>query len=264
MFQLTCNHGSGIGTRTLAAEERRLDEQRRRKSKRGRAAHLTAPIAGALPSVRGGMRGIGAKTRGTGKTRRAAPARKSTIQAIFLRRVKKWAEDVALALPEQVLADALASPTMRGALATVLTRFSEAPAPSVADLWEEALERGVAAKEALRQQAGGFKPTSWVARHLGISRQAVDKRRRAGKLLAFESSGGAFAYPRCQFTSEGVLPGLEEALAAFEVENPWERLTALVSPSPALSGKSVVDVLGSSRRKEERETALAVLSEFLR
>jgi hypothetical protein len=251
----------------MANEGSRLDQQRSgTTSKRGRGAtnvSLSAPATSVRPAARGRMRGIGAKTRSAGKARRTAAARKSTIQAIFLRRVKKWAEDVALALPEQVLADALASPTMRGALATVLTRFSEVKDPSVADLWEEALDRGAAAKEALRQQSGGFEPTSWVARHLGISRQAVDKRRRAGRLLAFESGGGAFAYPRCQFTSEGVLPGLGAALAAFEVENPWERLSALVSPSPALSGKSVVDVLRSSRKKEERETAFAVLRDFL-
>ena len=58
-------------------------------------------------------------------------------------------------------------------------------------------------------------------------------------------------------------PASEEALAAFEVEDPWERLSALVTPSPALAGKSVVEVLGSSRRKEEREKALAVLRDFL-
>jgi hypothetical protein len=202
------------------------------------------------------MRGVGTKRRNANGA--------GTVQSIFVRRVTRWANDVALSLPEPVLAEALASPTMRGSLATVLQQFSEAEeGPAIEKLFHDALSRGVAAKKELRQKAGGFKPTSWVAAHLGISRQAVDKRRRAGKLLAIEEQKGTFAYPLIQFTDDGILPGLEEALAAFRVESPWERLAALVNPAPALAGASLADVLRHARVSTERERAIAVAREFL-
>ncbi len=187
------------------------------------------------------------------------------IRATFYRRMRSWAQDVALTAPEEVLADALASPSVRGGLVRLLTETSaEADSSPTTRLREQALARGLAAKEELRERAGGFKPTAWVSEHLGISRQAVDKRRKAGKLLAVAAADGAFAYPMCQFTPDGVVPGLEEALAAFEVESPWERLSALVNPAPALGGKSVLAVLGASPSTQERDRALAVVREFLR
>lgn len=187
------------------------------------------------------------------------------LRATFFRRVRSWAEDVALTAPEEVLADALANPSVRGGLVKLLTETSAETDHSPATrLREKALARGLAEKESLRERAGGFKPTAWVGEHLGISRQAVDKRRKAGRLLAVAAADGTFAYPMCQFTPDGVVPGLEEALAAFEVESPWERLSALVNPAPALGGKSVLTVLGTSRSEQDREQALAVIREFLR
>jgi len=187
------------------------------------------------------------------------------IRATFFRRVRSWAENVALTAPEEVLADALANPSVRGGLVTLLTQTSADSDNSPATLLrEKALARGLAEKEHLRERAGGFKPTAWVSEHLGISRQAVDKRRKAGKLLAVAAADGTFAYPMCQFTPDGVVPGLEDALAAFEVESPWERLSALVNPAPALGGRSVLSVLATSGAEQEREQALAVIREFLR
>jgi hypothetical protein len=186
----------------------------------------------------------------------------STIRATFFRRVERWAHQVALNAPEEVLAVALAHPTVRGGLVELLAQTSaDTDRSSAADLHEKALARGVAAKEALRESAGGFVPTLWVSEHLGISRQAVDKRRKAGKLLAVQAADGTFSYPRCQFSDEGVVPGLEEALAAFQVDSPWERLSALVNPSPALGGRPVLSVLAAA--PSEKEKALAVLRNFL-
>lgn len=194
----------------------------------------------------------------------ALDAEAPSLRTAFYRRLRSWAEDVARSAPEEVLADALASPSVRAGLVKLLTDTSAETDDSPATrLREKALARGLAAKETLRELAGGFRPTGWVAEHLGISRQAVDKRRKAGKLLAVEAADGTFAYPMCQFTSDGVVPGLEDALAALQVESPWERLSALVNPSPALGGRSVLSVLETGRSEKVREQALAALREFL-
>ena len=200
-----------------------------------------------------------------GSALRQIDLREATVRAAFLRRVRNWAREVAQTAPESVLADALANPTVRGGLVKLLTEVGAGAEVSPATrLREEALARGLAAQEELRERSGGFRPTAWVGEHLKISRQAVDKRRKAGKLLAFAAADGTYEYPFCQFTSDGVVPGLEEALAAFAVESPWERLAALVNPSPALSGRSVIEVLRSARGPEERERAIAVARDFLR
>jgi hypothetical protein len=186
------------------------------------------------------------------------------IRSTFYHRLRRWVEDVALNAPEEILANALANPSVRGGLVSLLTdTAADVDTSRLTELQNRALTRGLAAKEALRERAGGFVPTAWVSEHLKISRQAVDKRRKAGKLLAVQAADGTFAYPLCQFTDEGVVPGLEDALAALQVESPWERLSALVNPAPALGGRSVLDVLGTARSEKERAQALAVLREFL-
>ena len=97
-----------------------------------------------------------------------------------------------------------------------------------------------------------------VAEALGISRQAVDKRRSRGTLLAVPTGSGDYLYPACQLTPDGVIPGFENLLAAFKVEGPWTRLSLLLASSPALGGKSVLEAL----RDGEAEKAAAVVAAF--
>jgi hypothetical protein len=78
----------------------------------------------------------------------------------------------------------------------------------------------------------------------GISRQAVDKRRRAGKLLALPAGERSWRYPVWQLEAEGgVLPGLEEVLRNFGVEDPWTRAAFLLGGNDRLSGKRPLDAL---------------------
>jgi hypothetical protein len=101
-----------------------------------------------------------------------------------------------------------------------------------------------------------------VNEHLGISRQAIDKRRKAGKLLAFETARG-YEFALTQFTAGGVVPDLDGTLALMGDVGPWEPLSALVNPSPALSGRAVIEGLRDPT-DPEREKALAVVRDFLR
>jgi hypothetical protein len=82
-----------------------------------------------------------------------------------------------------------------------------------------------------------------VASALGITRQAVDKRRVRRALLAVPSGSGEHVYPACQFSADGVIPGLEDVLRAFRVGSPWTQLSVILEPSPALSGKTIVEAL---------------------
>jgi len=84
----------------------------------------------------------------------------------------------------------------------------------------DALERGREARKELLAAEGGVMSSSAVAEHLGISRQAVDKRRRSGRLLAVTAGKRGYVYPAWQFTEDGVLPGFEEVLADLSDHDP--------------------------------------------
>jgi hypothetical protein len=94
-----------------------------------------------------------------------------------------------------------------------------------------------------------------VASALGITRQAVDKRRSRRALLAVSNGSGEYIYPACQFTQEGVIFGLEDVLRAFQIRSPWTQLSALLAPAPALGRKTILEALKSG--KIAKATAVA-------
>lgn len=191
-----------------------------------------------------------------------------SIRMIFVHRVVAWAKEIASTAPEAVLAESLESPTMRGGLVHLLSEVGvDSEISEVTRLREASIARALAEREVLRERVGGFRPTTWVSEHLGVSRQAVDKRRRGGRLLAIETSDGSFEYPFLQFDENGVVKGVPEVLEVFReegVENVWEVLSFLANPSPALSGKSVIEVLQEARTARGRERMVVFVRAALR
>src|SRR5207302_7702997 len=92
---------------------------------------------------------------------------------------------------------------------------------------------------------------------LGITRQAVDKRRSRGVLLALPSGSGEYLYPACQFTPDGVIPGLAAVLQAFRIENRWTQLSVLLAPAPGLGGRTVLQALQAGDVKQAVDIAAA-------
>ncbi len=203
----------------------------------------------------GARKAGGGKPLASGRTRlntKQGPASERAMRADFLRRMRALSRDLARNAPSAVLADALSRPSARGAITHVLREVEpSAEELEVARLRERAMERGLAIRERLREDAGGFLDTAQAAARLGVSRQSVDKRRKDGGLLALETPQG-FVFPACQFTLAGTVPGLKEMLAAMKGGDFWETLAGLVTPAPALGGHSVVEALERSRGDEER------------
>jgi hypothetical protein len=63
-----------------------------------------------------------------------------------------------------------------------------------------------------------------VAQLLGISRQAVDKRRQKGRLLAVSLGRRGYFYPLWQFQDGTVLTGLDRILSALAKFDGWTQL----------------------------------------
>src|ERR1041385_6715610 len=188
----------------------------------------------------------------------AENARRALAQA-FLRRSVKMLERVSSSASSEALKSALSSPTDVGGVATLLSDLAPLDVDlSSVDPFVDAMALGAAVKQELLTSGGGGLTSSQVATALGITRQAVDKRRIRHALLAVPNGSGEYLYPACQFTSTGVIPGLEDVLRAFQIRNPWSQLSALLAPAPGLGGKTILRALKSG----VIERAIAIAASF--
>ena len=188
----------------------------------------------------------------------AGSPRQALAQA-FLKRSVKMLERVSSTASSEALESALSSPTDVGGLASLLSDLAPLGVDlSTVDPFAEAMARGAAIKRELLTSAGGGLTARQLASALGITRQAVDKRRGRRALLAVPNGSGEYLYPACQFTADGVIPGLEEVLRAFQIQSPWTQLSVLLASAPALGGKTIIEALKSG----VVETPIAIARSF--
>lgn len=133
---------------------------------------------------------------------------------------------------EQALGEAASSMALTGVLAEALLE------DATEGEWAAALLRGAQVNRELLREAGGTLSASEVGTLLGISRAAVDKRRRQGSLLGLKLPSGDIAYPGAQFNKKDVLPGLPEVLGSFHIQDPWMRLDVLLARDESLGGRT--------------------------
>lgn len=119
--------------------------------------------------------------------------------------------------------------------------------------------RGVIAMRELLHAEGGALSVVDVADLLGITRQAVDKRRHAVQLLAVQVPKRGFLYPAWQFTDAGtVLAGLVEVLKALREHDPWAQARFFLAGNHRLKSKRPLDLL----RSGDLEPVLVAASAF--
>lgn len=147
---------------------------------------------------------------------------------------------------DDALEAALKASTDVGTLAYVASELAGSPAVAEIDPTAALLAEGAKVKQELLERAGGAVGVTDAARILGITRQAVDKRRRAHRLIAV-SHGHDYAYPAAQFFEDGLVPGLDKALEAMPILDPWMRLEWLVTADDELGGMSPLEALKAGR-----------------
>ena len=109
----------------------------------------------------------------------------------------------------------------------------------------------------LLQAEGGVANSEEFGRLLGgISRQAVDKRRRSGRVLALRERGD-WLYPRWQIADGQALAGLEEVLDVLteREHDPWAMLIFFLRTDTALEGESPLAALRFGRVEAAVEAA---------
>ncbi|HET6949246.1 MAG TPA: hypothetical protein VFI47_02665, partial [Acidimicrobiales bacterium] len=97
-------------------------------------------------------------------------------------------------------------------------------------------------------ELGPFYSTAGIARVLGgISRQAVEERRRRRTILALRTADGAWVYPAFQLDDRNrVVRGLAEVLDRFgpaSLDDDWMVAAFLAAAQPGLGGRSIAEHL---------------------
>lgn len=171
---------------------------------------------------------------------------KRSMAEVFLGRAVPLLRRLIEDAPARVLKDSLTAPTDVGTLARFLTEAASRDEVRALDPLAAAFARGAALQDELLRRAGGSWSVSEVAAHLNVSRQAVDKRRRRGTLLAVEA-GDSYRYPLCQFDESGVVDHLPSVLQAMPTESGWTRLSLLFSPVSRGEEATVLDAVRAGR-----------------
>jgi hypothetical protein len=182
--------------------------------------------------------------------------RHSAIQAAFIRRTTHAIERLATQADEATLIEAMAAPTDFGTLARVLTDFG-AIGTALAEIDPDAVDlvREIEHRETLVRHAGGVLSAEQAGQLLHITRQAIDKRRRGGTLLAIRQ-GGDWLYPRAQFHEHEVIPGLPEVIKRLDVSGPWVTLEFLTTEDSVLDGLTPREALLKGEEMRERVMTL--------
>ena len=146
-------------------------------------------------------------------------------------------------LPDTTIEQATGAPTD---FLVALEALSSAPGTSqliADDPLLAAKIRGLKRKKQMLEVSGGALSSEQVADVLGISRQAVDKRRSLNQLLALTQGRRGYSYPSFQFEDGKTIGGLEDVLAQMKSLDPWMQMVFFTSPNERLGGKTPIESL---------------------
>jgi biotin operon repressor len=188
---------------------------------------------------------------------RVLGASKDSGRAAFLARSIAALVGLATAMDERQLGSAAGA----GSDYETLLRAMESPQALVAldsSLTSRAARlRGLHQRQELLSRCDGVLSAEQVAHLLGISRQAVNKRRQAAHLIGISLGRRGYVYPALQFGSEGVLPGLQQVLEDLEPHDAWMKLAFMLNGNTRLGGQSPLEALRQGKLAEVRRAARA-------
>ncbi len=174
--------------------------------------------------------------------KRGSPSPKDEFSA----RVRSFFDtNVVSQLHEAALKDALKAPTDFGTILHALESPEVAASVRDQDPLAMARLRGIEAKRRILSDEGGMLSAERAGEILTMSRQAVEKRRKAGRLIGVSLGRRGFGYPAWQFSERGTLPHLEAFLDALKQHDAWTKLVFFTSENAATDGRKPLDVLRS-------------------
>jgi hypothetical protein len=167
----------------------------------------------------------------------------SALQRAFLQRSMTAVERLSQNVTEAAMTSALAAPTDIGALARVLADAAVVDAATrELDPFAKALARNAEHRDKLISLSGGLLAAPAAAQLLRVTRQAVDKRRLAKRLLGVKIAGD-WAYPAFQFGGGLSVDDLKSVLECLDDSGGWIALDFLLTPDAALGGKTPAETM---------------------
>jgi hypothetical protein len=200
----------------------------------------------------------------TGRSKAGHPTLKHTVKvsavpaqkghAIFRVRAARAIENLVAMLDPAILGEAASAPTDVEVLVSVLQQPAVLNSMLQHDPLAKAKLLGQMRRKELLETEGGVLGPEQVGNILGIQRQSVDKRRKAGTLLAVEL-GNRFVYPAWQLEGNTTLPHLEETLTALKDHDEWRKLSFLLNGNVRLGGKAPIEALRDGQHEEVLKAA---------
>ncbi len=189
--------------------------------------------------------------------RQALSIRGDELREALLARWLATATEAFHRVPTPTLGEAAAASTNVQAVLRVLEAPEMVDPTDPEQVLAIARARGLEARQQLLDAEGGAWTVEQVASHLSVSRQSVDKRRKAGKLLALTVGRRGYLYPSWQFAYHGVLSGWETILSALAANDTWAQVIFMLSPSDRLSGQRPLNALRHGKVEEVKAAASA-------
>ncbi|MGD0500498.1 MAG: hypothetical protein ABSC23_18910 [Bryobacteraceae bacterium] len=174
---------------------------------------------------------------------------------------REWAEKAGnlvlelMELSDESLVDAAAAPDNFHAVLRAMGSPELLEQMQASDPLAKAFLDGIDARARLIEQNGGVFKTEQVAEYLGISPQAVNKRRASFQLLGLTFRRRGHVFPAWQFDQRGTVAGLQEVLLALAEHDEWMQNVFFVSPNTRLGGRRPLDLLRDKKVAEVIESA---------
>jgi hypothetical protein len=179
------------------------------------------------------------------------------LVGIFARRAVRGIRRLAEEATAEGLAVATAAPTDAEVVVSALQQPEAIGWLRELDPLLPSKVRGLRERERLLAAEGGTWDAETVARYLHMTRQGVNRRRRAGALLGIDVGRRGYRYPAWQFERGGTLSGLEAVLQTLQQHDPWMQLIFMVSANARLGNRTPLEALRSGEREEMISAARA-------
>jgi len=193
------------------------------------------------------------------RSRRAEPGPSDDLVQAFVTRTGRALTRIAERMPRERLLEAVGASTdadvlfrsLREAVAIGAEIEIDAPDPLT-----QALLRGSEMKRDMLKAEGGALSAQQLADHFGITPQGLGRKRERNHVFWLDVGDG-YVYPAFQIGKNGLLPGIREVLDAFAVDDPWMRVSFMLTGDHRLGGRRPIDLLREGRIEEVVKAAAA-------
>jgi hypothetical protein len=166
-----------------------------------------------------------------------------TEHPVFFSRAFNALSSITNELSSQSVEELTASPTDFELLVNAISATSTAAASTDGDPLIRAKLRGIEHRKRILEKLGGTLSAEQVSELIGISRQAVDRRRSQNQLIGLTQGKRGYAYPAFQFEDGKALDGLKEVLVALSGHDPWMQSIFFANGNDRLNGRTPLDAL---------------------